>query len=103
MKATSRAKDINPNAKVLSTYLDEWDSPAKGKEAAISQINDGADFLLQVADTSDSGVIEAAKEKKLFALGSISDQYKLLQTLFLHHLYWMKIRHLINLLNDSKE
>ena len=38
------AKDINPNAKVLSTYLDEWDSPAKGKEAAISQIDDGADF-----------------------------------------------------------
>lgn len=71
------AKDINPNVKVLSTYLDEWDSPAKGKEAAISQINDGADFLLQVADTSGSGVIQAAKEKKIFAFGSVSDQYKL--------------------------
>jgi len=71
------AKEINPNTKVLSTYLDEWDSPAKGKEAAISQINSGADFLLQVADTSGSGVIQAAKEKKIFAFGSISDQYKL--------------------------
>src|SRR5918993_818475 len=71
------AKDINPNAKVLATYLDEWDSPAKGKEAALSHINSGADFLLQVADTSGSGVIEAAKEKKIFAFGSVSDQYKL--------------------------
>ncbi len=71
------AKDINPNVKVLSTYLDEWDSPAKGKEAALSQIRDGADFLLQVADTSGSGVIQAAKEKKIFAFGSVSDQYKL--------------------------
>jgi len=71
------AKEINPNTKVLSNYLDEWDSPAKGKEAAISQINSGADFLLQVADTSGSGVIQAAKEKKIFAFGSISDQYKL--------------------------
>jgi len=71
------AKDINPNVKVLSTYLDEWDSPTKGKEAAISQINDDADFLLQVADTSGSGVIQAAKEKKIFAFGSVSDQYKL--------------------------
>ena len=92
------AKDINPNAKVLSTYLDEWDSPAKGKEAAISQIDDGADFLLQVADTSGSGVIEAAKEKKyihlVLSLISINSH----QTLFSHHLYWMKIRHLINLL-----
>ena len=71
------AREINPNTKVLSTYLDEWDSPAKGKEAALSQINSGADFLLQVADTSGSGVIEAAKEKKIFAFGSVSDQYKL--------------------------
>ena len=71
------AREINPNMKVLSTYLDEWDSPAKGKEAALSQINSGADFILQVADTSGSGVIEAAKEKKIFAFGSVSDQNKL--------------------------
>lgn len=71
------ARDINTNMKVLSTYLDEWDSPAKGKEAALSQIKSGADFILQVADTSGSGVIEAAKEKKIFAFGSVSDQNKL--------------------------
>ena len=69
------AIETNPNTRILSTYLDEWDSPAKGKEAALSQINSGADFLLQVADTSGSGVIEAAKEKKIFAFGSVSDQY----------------------------
>jgi basic membrane protein A and related proteins len=71
------AKDIDPNTKVLSTYLNEWDSPNKGKEAALSQITSGADFLLQVADTSGSGVIEAAKEKKIYAFGSVSDQNKL--------------------------
>jgi basic membrane protein A and related proteins len=71
------AKKINPNTKILSTYLDDWDSPAKGKEAALSQINEGADFLLHVADTSGHGVIEAAKEKKIFAFGAISDQHKL--------------------------
>lgn len=71
------AKGIDPNTKVLSTYLNEWDSPDKGKEAALSQINSGADFLLQVADTSGTGVIEAAKEKKIYAFGSVSDQNKL--------------------------
>lgn len=71
------ARDISTKTKVLSTYLDEWDSPSKGKEAALSQINSGADFILQVADTSGAGVIEAAKEKKIFAFGSVSDQYKL--------------------------
>jgi len=71
------AHDINNNITVLAAYLDDWDNPSKGKEAALSQINDGADFLLQVADTSGLGVIEAGKEKKIFVFGAISDQHKL--------------------------
>jgi basic membrane protein A and related proteins len=71
------ARDINPNVQVLETYLDDWDNSTKGKEAALSQINDGADLLLHVADTSGHGVIQAAKEKGVYALGAISDQNKL--------------------------
>lgn len=71
------AKDINPNIKVLVTYLDDWDNPAKGKQAALSQINKGADLLLHVADTSGQGVIQAAKEKGIYAFGAVSDQNKL--------------------------
>jgi basic membrane protein A len=71
------ARDINPNVKVLEIYLDDWDNSTKGKEAALSQINEGADLLLHVADTSGHGVIQAAKEKGVYALGAISDQNKL--------------------------
>jgi basic membrane protein A len=71
------ARDINPNVQVLETYLDDWDNSTKGKEAALSQINDGADLLLHVADTSGHGVIQAAKEKGVYAMGAISDQNKL--------------------------
>src|ERR687891_1364122 len=71
------ARDINANIQVLETYLDDWDNSTKGKEAALSQINDGADLLLHVADTSGHGVIQAAKEKGVYALGAISDQNKL--------------------------
>ena len=72
------ANDINNNITVLATYLDDWDNPTKGKEAALSQINEGGvDFMLHVADTSGLGVIEAAKEKKIFAFGAVSDQHKL--------------------------
>jgi basic membrane protein A and related proteins len=72
------ARDIKPNIPVLETYLDDWDSPTKGKEAGLSQINDGgADLLLHVADTSGHGVIQAAKEEEIYALGAISDQNKL--------------------------
>ncbi len=71
------AQDVNPSVKVLVTYLDDWDNSTKGKKAAISQIDSGADFLLHVADTSGQGVIEAAKERGIYAFGAISDQNKL--------------------------
>jgi basic membrane protein A and related proteins len=71
------AKLMNSNVKVLVTYLGDFDNPAKGKEAAISQIKAGADFLLHVADTSGQGVIEAAKENGIYAFGAVSDQNKL--------------------------
>ncbi len=71
------ALKVNPTIKILSSYLDDWKDPSKGKEAAQFQINAGADFLLHVADTSGHGVIEAAKERDLFVFGSVSDQNKL--------------------------
>src|ERR671919_842313 len=70
------AKDVSPDMKVLSTYLDNWDDPAAGKMAALSQINSGADLLLHVADTSGHGVIEAAKQGRVYAFGAVSDQNK---------------------------
>ena len=71
------AKYVNPNVKVTGSYLGDWDSPEKGKEAALLQINSGADFILHVADTSGKGVIEAAKEKGVFAFGAVGDQHDL--------------------------
>src|SRR5688572_5763910 len=71
------AVKVNPTIKILVTYLDDWKNPSKGKEAALFQINSGADFLLQVSDTSGLGVIEMAKERKILVFGSVSDQNKL--------------------------
>jgi basic membrane protein A len=71
------AKYINPNIKVITSYVGEWNNPAKGKETAITQINSGADFLLHVADTSGHGVIDAAKEKGVYAFGAVADQNRL--------------------------
>ena len=71
------AVKVNPTIKILVTYLDDWKNPSKGKEAALFQINSGADFLLQVSDTSGLGVIEVAKERQILVFGSVSDQNKL--------------------------
>jgi basic membrane protein A and related proteins len=68
------AKHINPNMNLIGTYLGDFDNPSAGKEAGLAQINSGADSLFHVADTSGHGVIEAAKERSLFAFGAVSDQ-----------------------------
>src|SRR5215217_7755053 len=74
MMSKTGAKYINPNIRLVGTYLGDFDNPSAGKEAGLAQINSGADSLFHVADTSGHGVIEAAKERGLFAFGAVSDQ-----------------------------
>ena len=72
------AEAVNPGIKVVKTYLNDWDNEPKGKETASSLIAvDNADVLLQVADTSGHGVIQAARERHVYALGAVQDQNSL--------------------------
>jgi basic membrane protein A and related proteins len=71
------ALDVNSNTSVIVTYLGDWDNQTRGKSEALSQIEQGADFILHVADTAGQGVIQAAKEKGIYAFGAVSDQNKL--------------------------
>ena len=68
------AKWANANITVIGTYLNDWDNTARGKEAATSIIRQGADFVFHVADSSGQGVIQAANESGIYALGAVQDQ-----------------------------
>jgi len=70
---TAGAKEVNPEAKVLVTFINSWFDPAAAKEAALAQIDSGADVLF----AERFGVIEAAAENGLFAFGNMSDQNSL--------------------------
>ena len=48
--------------------------PVKGKELALSQIGLGADVIFHASGTTGNGVIEAAREKGVFAIGVDSNQ-----------------------------
>ncbi|MEZ4671566.1 MAG: BMP family protein [Anaerolineae bacterium] len=67
------AQEANPEAQVLVTFLNSWFDPAAAKEAALAQVDAGADILF----AERFGVIEAAQEKGLLAFGSMSDQSEL--------------------------
>lgn len=66
-------KEINPDAKVLVSFINSWFDPAAAKEAALAQIDGGADVLY----AERFGVIEAAVEKGLYSFGNMSDQNEL--------------------------
>ncbi|MCL4516219.1 MAG: BMP family ABC transporter substrate-binding protein [Firmicutes bacterium] len=67
-------KAVNPKAQVFVAYTGKFDDPGKGKELAMTQFSQGADIIYHAAGACGIGVIEAAKEKKLYAIGVDSDQ-----------------------------
>ena len=70
------AKRANPKVKVLINFANDptFSDQAKCKEQALSQIEKGARVVFQVAGLCGLGVISAAKEKKVWAIGVDADQ-----------------------------
>jgi basic membrane protein A and related proteins len=64
------AKSVNPDVEVKTSFINSWFDPAAAKEAALAQIDSGADVLF----AERFGVIEAAAEKNLYVFGNMSDQ-----------------------------
>lgn len=73
------AKSVKPNIEVLVNYAgvtpEAFKDPAKGKELALSQYNNGADIIFHASGSTGLGVFQAAKEKGKLAIGVDSDQY----------------------------
>ena len=67
------ARTVNPNVKVLVTFMGEWFNPPKAKEAALAEINAGADVIY----SERQGGIEAAELKHIPVFGSLQDQWQL--------------------------
>ena len=67
------AQSTNQDVDVKVTFLNSWFDPAAAKEAALAQVGSGADVLF----AERFGVIEAAAENDLVAVGNMSDQKEL--------------------------
>lgn len=62
-------KEVNPDAKFLIGFIGAWFDPAKAKEAAVAQIDGGADILFG----ERIGTADGAKERGVKAIGSLID------------------------------
>jgi len=69
---------VYPECKFLSAYAGDtpqaWIDPVKGKELALSQIDKGAYVIYHASGLTGTGVFEAAKERKIYAIGVDSNQ-----------------------------
>ncbi len=64
------AKSVNENITLKVAYIGGWFDPPKAKEAALAQIEAGADLIY----AERFGVFEACKENGVLAFGNMSDQ-----------------------------
>ena len=68
------ARAVNPQVRVLTSYIGNWDDVSAGKEQALAQIGQRADVLFQNADAAGLGIFQAAKERNVYVFGSNSNQ-----------------------------
>lgn len=81
-------KEANPNAKVLVNWIGSFLDVSKGKEAALSQIEAGADLIFGNGDGQNIGVLQAAKEKNTLAIGAVRDQFSVAPNVVLTSVRW---------------
>lgn len=66
-------KSEKPDSKFIFNYVGSYNDPAKAKEYAIQQYEQGCQFINSAAAGGDKGVFEAAKEKHFFTSGQDVD------------------------------
>ena len=67
--------EVCPDCTVLVSYLGfEFSNPTLGLETALGLYDQGADIIYQVAGRSGEGVLEAAAQRDLYAIGVDSNQ-----------------------------
>ncbi len=58
---------------VFTAWTNDWDDIAKGKEAALNQISQGADVIFPTMDNAVIGSLQACKEKGVWGFGLYYD------------------------------
>lgn len=70
---TSGFTAARPDGEVFSTWTGDWEDVAKGKEAALNQISQGADIVWPTMDSATQGALQAVREKGAKAFGLYYD------------------------------
>jgi basic membrane protein A and related proteins len=67
------AKSVRPDIQVKVIYIQDMEDAAGAKEAALSEIAWGADYISGKLNAAQLGILQAAKEKGVYANGRSTD------------------------------
>ena len=66
---------VNPAARVITSYIGNWDDVSAGKEQALAQLASGVDVIFQNADAAGLGIFQAVREATgAYVFGTNSNQ-----------------------------
>ena len=68
------AKAANPEVNILNAVAGTFSDPAKGKELALAQLDQGADVIFPIAGSTGIGALQAVRDAGKLAVGVDSDQ-----------------------------
>ena len=66
---------VNPDAKVISSFIGDFTDTGKAKEIASNMHKQGADVIYHAAGGAGNGLFDCAAEEDFWAIGVDSDQY----------------------------
>lgn len=69
-------REVHPEAEILVAYTNDWDDVAKAKEAALNQLNQGADVIFPLLDNAQIGALQACQEHDAWSFGVWTDVYE---------------------------
>jgi len=73
--AAEGAKSVNESSDVSNVWTGTFVDVAKAKQVAAQAINDGADFLIPMADLAGQGVHQAAEGEGALTMGEYLDEH----------------------------
>lgn len=72
------AQQVKSSVKIVENYIgvtgEAWNNPAKAKELALAQYGQNIDVIFAAAGASNTGVFDAAEDRKKYAIGVDSNQ-----------------------------
>lgn len=68
------AEAAKPGVQVIETFTGSGSDIAKAKQATLTAIDQGADFVIHQANAAAQGVFDAAKERGIYAFGANANQ-----------------------------